>query len=141
MKGLRLTEAQLNKLQADGKIRGWKDTSPKPKEKKPDKVPMPVKIPEGLLYIMRQLEAQKIPYVTEHRFHPVRRFRFDIAIPSKMIAIEYEGLVSTGRKGGHQTKAHYTKDCEKYNEAQKLGWRVYRYTAYNYKDFDIKTII
>ncbi len=140
MKGIRLTEAQLNRLKAEGKIRGWKDTSPKPKGKKPDKVQMPSSVPEGLLYIMRQLEAEKIPYVTEHRFHPVRRFRFDVAIPAKMVAIEYEGLVATGKKGGHQTKTHYTKDCEKYNLAVEMGWRVYRYTSWNYKTFNVNIL-
>ena len=32
---------------------------------------------------------------TEHRFHPKRKWRFDFAIPSKMIAFEFEGGVFT----------------------------------------------
>ncbi len=67
--------------------------------------------------------------LTEHRFSE-RRFRFDFAIPSKMIAVEYEGLMS--EKSGHTTETGYTKDTDKYNLATKLGWQVYRFTILNY---------
>jgi very-short-patch-repair endonuclease len=66
---------------------------------------------------------------TEYKFHPTRRWRFDIAIPELKIAIEYEGIA--GRKSRHTTMSGYTGDCEKYNEAQILGWRVLRFTAKN----------
>jgi very-short-patch-repair endonuclease len=72
-----------------------------------------------------------IPVEKEYRFHPIRKWRFDFAIPSKMIAIEYEGLNSL--KSGHTTLSGYTKDTEKYNEAQALGWKVIRFTVKNYK--------
>lgn len=64
-----------------------------------------------------------------------RMFRFDFAIVDKMIAIEYEGI--NGGKSRHTTLTGYTKDTEKYNLAQQLGWKVYRYTALNYKDFNL----
>jgi len=70
------------------------------------------------------------PFVTEHRFHAVRRFKFDWAIPSHKVAIEYEGVNSD--KSRHTTKVGYSKDCEKYNLAAADGWRVLRYTALNY---------
>ena len=72
----------------------------------------------------------KVQYVTEYKFSSQRKFRFDFAIPSKKIAIEYEGLMS--KKSRHTTVAGYTKDCEKYNLAQIEGWRVLRYTVNNY---------
>lgn len=80
-------------------------------------------------------------YVEELQFHPERKFRFDWAIPKLMIAIEYEGIFS--KKSGHTTISGYTKDCEKYNSAQILGWTVLRYTAKNYTDFptDIKNLL
>lgn len=62
----------------------------------------------------------------EYRFHPTRRWRFDVACPKKSIAIEYEGLIAC--KSRHLTLAGYSGDCEKYNAAQSLGWRVYRFT-------------
>ena len=63
-------------------------------------------------------------------FHPVRKWRFDWAIPDIKVAIEYEGLMS--EKSGHTTPTGYTSDCEKYNAAALLGWTVLRYTALNY---------
>ncbi|WP_179022044.1 hypothetical protein [Winogradskyella forsetii] len=72
--------------------------------------------------------------VEELEFHPDRKFRFDWALPSLKVAIEYEGLFS--KKSGHTTVGGYTKDCEKYNSAQLLGWTVLRYTALNYKNLD-----
>lgn len=68
----------------------------------------------------------------EYRFMEDRRFRFDWAIPSLKIAIEYEGLFS--EKSGHTTPKGYTKDADKYNSAQQLGWIVLRFTPLNYKN-------
>lgn len=73
-------------------------------------------------------------YVTELVFDEVRMFRFDWAIPSLKIAVEYEGLFS--EKSGHLTVSGYTKDCTKYNLAVANGWRVLRYTAKNYLDLE-----
>jgi very-short-patch-repair endonuclease len=67
-----------------------------------------------------------ITFVAEHRFHPVRKWRFDYAILKHHIAIEIEGGVFAG--GRHTTGVGYKGDCEKYNEATILGWRVLRYT-------------
>ena len=80
-------------------------------------------------------------YVEELQFHKVRKFRFDWAIPSLMIAIEYEGIFS--KKSGHTTISGYTKDCQKYNLAQIEGWKVLRYTALNYTNLekDLKKIL
>lgn len=130
----------IEKLAKEGKIKGYQFADTGKKIKAP-----PVKQtkePAGIQFIKQQLDKANIPFVTEHRFHDVRKFRFDIAIPLLKIAIEYEGLVATGQKGGHQTKKHYTKDAEKYNLATMMGWRVYRYTALNYKNFenDLKTM-
>jgi len=55
------------------------------------------------------------------------RWSFDFAIPEYKIAIEIEG--GTMMIGRHQRPAGYEKDCIKYNEAQKLGWKVYRFTS------------
>ena len=75
---------------------------------------------------------------TEHRFDEVRKWRFDWAIPELMIAVEYEGIFS--KKSRHTTAKGFTGDAEKYNKAQQLGWKVYRYTAINYNDLSIDLI-
>lgn len=65
----------------------------------------------------------------EYQFHPERKWRFDFAYPDLKIAIEAEGGIwSSGR---HTRGSGFIKDCEKYNQAAILGWRVLRYTTSN----------
>lgn len=131
---MKWTEADLKRLKAAGTIRDYKDTTPKRDKKPPVKVPQAK--PKPLLFIEQQLAAAGISFVIEHKFHPDRKFRFDIAIPDRMIAIEYEGLMS--KKSRHTNVVGYSKDATKYNLALELGWKVYRYTTLNYKEFTIE---
>ena len=64
--------------------------------------------------------------VREHKFHPKRRWRFDIAWPEYKIAVEIDGGVWTS--GRHTRGSGYVKDMEKFNWAAKLGWRVFKFT-------------
>jgi very-short-patch-repair endonuclease len=61
--------------------------------------------------------------VREYQFHPQRRWRFDFAWPSQKVALEVEGW------GRHQTFEGYKADCEKYNAALQMGWKVLRFMA------------
>ncbi len=63
----------------------------------------------------------------EYRFHPVRRWRFDYCYPELKLAFEIEGGTRTG--GRHTRPMGYQKDCEKYNYAALLGYRVIRLTS------------
>lgn len=66
----------------------------------------------------------------EHRFHPVRKWRFDYCWPFSGgggVAVEIDGGVFT--RGRHVRGRHYMKDCEKMNAAVELGWKVLRYTT------------
>src|SRR5690606_11247027 len=99
-----------------------------------------VKIPSGDCKEVQWMHWQLVIFqdenscklIKEHRFHDTRKWRFDFAFPERMIAIEYEGLMS--EKSGHTTLTGYTADSEKYNEAQRLGWKVLRYTVLTYKN-------
>lgn len=62
--------------------------------------------------------------LTEHRFHPTRKWRFDYAWEDHRVALEVEGGVWVG--GRHTSGAGFVKDMEKYNEAACLGWRIIR---------------
>ena len=72
----------------------------------------------------------------EYQFHPTRRWRFDFAIPSIKLAIEYNGHGSTGggHIGRHASITGMSGDCEKLNEAQRLGWRVLQFTALHFSE-------
>lgn len=76
-------------------------------------------------YLVRSLaETRGLPvFVREHRFHPTRLWRFDVAFPEQRVAVEIDG------RGRHQTVDGVRKDCEKLNEAARLGWRVLRFPA------------
>lgn len=62
----------------------------------------------------------------EYRFHSSRKWRLDYAWPAEKVAVEVEGGVWTG--GRHTRGAGFLKDCEKYNQAAAMGWRVFRFT-------------
>lgn len=75
-----------------------------------------------------QLRAAGVPApVTEYQFHPDRRWRLDFAWPDLMLAVEVEGGVY--QRGRHTRGGGFVADCEKYNEATLLGWRVLRVTG------------
>jgi len=53
-----------------------------------------------------------------------RNWRFDMAWPDLMIAVEVEGGVWS--RGRHTRGAGFIEDCSKQNAAVRLGWRVLR---------------
>ena len=63
----------------------------------------------------------------EFRFHPVRRWKFDFAVPEFMVAIEIEGAIFAKARLGHSSGVGIKQDMEKYNMAQLMGWKVLRY--------------
>lgn len=79
------------------------------------------------LSFARQCELVQLPVpVTEYRFSPPRRWRFDFAWPDRLIALECEGGVWT--QGRHVRGSGFLRDAEKYNTAALLGWRLLRVT-------------
>lgn len=80
----------------------------------------------------------KVECVKEFKFHPVRKWRFDYAVPEHKIAFEVEGGVWTG--GRHTSPKGFLGDIEKYNTATLMGWRVFRTTPddlYKKKTLDL----
>lgn len=63
--------------------------------------------------------------VAEFKFHPVRRWRSDWAIPSAKILIEVDGGVWAG--GRHTRGAGFVADQTKHNAAAILGYFVLRF--------------
>lgn len=81
-----------------------------------------------------QIMVAKLPVPgRELKFHPTRKWRFDLAWifvdcgEEVKIALEVEGAVWS--QGRHTRGSGFVKDIIKYNEAQLLGWQVYRVTT------------
>lgn len=68
----------------------------------------------------------------EYKFHPDRRWKFDLAFPKVHLAVEYEGIFSA--KSRHTTISGFDGDATKYSTAAILGWVVIRITAIMLKD-------
>ena len=78
------------------------------------------------------LKMEGAEYVKEYAFcAPFRKWRFDIAFPGIMVAIEIDGSQFT--MGRHQRPIGFGKDIEKLNAAALLGWTVYRFTTIHFK--------
>jgi len=80
-------------------------------------------------FMLTQLKAAGYSEGMEmgHRFEKGRKWRFDFAWPEQMVALEVEGGIWAG--GRHTTGKGFTNDCEKYNHATCMGWKVLRVTA------------
>lgn len=124
------TKKDIEKLKLDNNLTNKSSQKSIPIKKQ--KVSVEKNTMATILWVLKN-EGVIDGYVEELQFHESRKFRFDWAIPSLKIAIEFEGVMS--KKSRHTTVTGYSRDCTKYNEAQKLGWIVLRYTVINYKDF------
>ena len=58
--------------------------------------------------------------VREYRFHPSRRWAFDLAWPDHLLAVEYDG-------DQHRTDTHqYEKDITRFDRATAATWNLVR---------------
>lgn len=79
--------------------------------------------------LLWQMKAAGVePAQTEWRFHPRRRWRFDLAWPDRLLAVEVDG--GTWNGGRHTTGSGIEADSEKFSEAAAFGWRVMRLTKW-----------
>jgi very-short-patch-repair endonuclease len=74
-----------------------------------------------------ELKNAGFDFVREHHFAPNRKYRFDFALLEPKIAVEIEGGIWI--EGRHTRPEGFIADCEKYNHAVLLGWRVLRFTS------------
>lgn len=66
-------------------------------------------------------ECKLPPHEYEYKFHPERKFRFDLAWPNYKVYLEVDGGIFI--RGGHNRGAQILKDWDKRNNATMLGWR------------------
>ena len=67
------------------------------------------------------------PPQREHRFHPKRKWRFDFAWPSHLVAVEIDG--GGWVSGRHNRASGQIADMDKYNADVLAGWKVLRYSG------------
>ena len=83
---------------------------------------------------IRQCQNAGLPVpATEYKFHPVRKWRVDFCWIELRIVFESEGGLFAA-KSGHRTLDGIRRDMEKYNEAARLGFRVFRFTPEEFTD-------
>lgn len=71
-------------------------------------------------------------FVTQHKFHPSRRWKFDFAWPLVRVAAEIHGATFAG--GRHVNGLGYWGDRIKINAAQRLNWKVFELVAQDVED-------
>lgn len=130
----------LERLKKENKIRGYSLPTGKPRQEPRGKIvakhfkrsdDKKDWIASNLLY---WCNSQVVQLTEEYLFDETRerRFKFDWAIVSLKIAIEYEGGLLNPRSG-HRSVTGINRDVTKYNLATMQGWRVLRFTSENYK--------
>ena len=85
--------------------------------------------------VLTQLVGLPDP-ATELLFHPKRKWRFDYAWPTRMIAIEVHGGIHSG--GRHTRGRWFVEDRAKMNEATLLGWTVLEVTPEHIKSGQLR---
>lgn len=94
-----------------------------------------VKMDAKSLGSLLQMFGKGIPKPTpEFKFHPSRKWQFDYAWPNQKVAVEIEGGTFKEGGGRHNRPMGHHKDCDKYNAAAMLGWRILKYTALHLRD-------
>lgn len=94
--------------------------------------------------LIAELKQHALPApIEEHRFHPVRKWRFDLAFLQSKVAIEIHGGIWSG--GRHTRGMGFENDREKINEAQIMGWKVLEYSTGQVMDgvpiLDLKRVL
>jgi hypothetical protein len=96
--------------------------------------------------------CEKIGFIVipELKFDKKRKYRFDFVVmkgvtekqarefeytnENIVAAIEYQGGIFMKTKSGHSSAAGATRDSDKSNLAQSLGWPLLTFTALNYQN-------
>jgi len=86
---------------------------------------------EGEALFALHCRIEKLSPIAEYQFHPDRKWRFDFAFVTEKLAVEIEGGIYSG--GRHTRGDGFEKDCEKYNSAVLLGWKILRFSTQSVK--------
>jgi very-short-patch-repair endonuclease len=99
---------------------------------------MPRDLPSDLLHWLYLLTEGIPPPTKEFRFHPIRRWRLDLAWPAFLIGIETHGGIWAG--GRHVRGYGFRQDREKMSTAAVMGWLILEFTADQIDDDPLGTV-
>jgi very-short-patch-repair endonuclease len=77
----------------------------------------------------KHLTELGLEFGREVQFHSVRRWRWDFTLPEHGVAIEIQGAIWAGRKGGHTGGKGMQRDMDKRNAGVMLGWRLLTFST------------
>jgi len=91
------------------------------------------------------IKSYNIPPPTQqHQFHPQRKWRFDFAWPTKLVAVEIQGVdpkQSSLHGPAHNSIFSMQRDYEKHNAAILLHWRILYFLGNDLEDPNTTTTI
>lgn len=79
------------------------------------------------ILLEKHMQELNIPWRKEYRFCAERKWRLDYWLDQHNLAIEIEGSVYAN--GRHTRGKGFEADCEKYNTATLMGFRVLRFST------------
>jgi very-short-patch-repair endonuclease len=80
-----------------------------------------------------QMKAYNLDPLRQYKFHPKRKYLADFCIPEHLLIVECNGGTWMA-KSGHSTGIGISRDYEKSNCAQKMGYRYLQYTRKEVED-------
>lgn len=90
--------------------------------------------------ILTQIKMCGLPEPeTQAMLIPGRKWRWDLAWPSKRLAVEIQGGIWT--RGKHGRASGIIKDMDKLNAAQLAGWRVLQFANTHIRSGEAVTLI
>jgi hypothetical protein len=86
------------------------------------------------ILLRKHLQELGLCWQEEVRFHPICRWRWDFTLLTRdrkpmNVAIEIQGAIWAGRKGGHTGGLGMQRDMDKRNAGAVLGWHVLTFSS------------
>lgn len=83
---------------------------------------------EGEAHLATRIKQMGLPAPQrQYQFHPDRKWAFDFAWPSLMLAVEVDGGTYMDGEGYHSSGQYLARQYERDNEATLMGWRILRF--------------
>lgn len=129
-----LTVDQLNAELHGRRLPNSPPAASKSKKQSKSKGKSPSSLESSFDGLLANLWRDHPAYEKDYRFHPVRKWRIDRAFVTQKVAVELEGSIWAGKKGGHTSGTGMLSNMHKYNSLTLEGWRLLRYAVNDFRD-------